>query len=59
MLSDNYNICLCLFIHDYIINLSLFIVYIQVGNILKDVEFIFVPFVNPDGYEVLSITFLN
>ena len=27
----------------------------QVTNLLKEVEFIFVPFVNPDGYEVSSI----
>ena len=25
----------------------------QVANLLKEVEFIFVPFVNPDGYEVM------
>lgn len=25
---------------------------LQVSNLLKEIEFIFIPFVNPDGYEV-------
>ena len=32
-----------------------FICFIKVTNLLKEVEFIFVPFVNPDGYEVCNI----
>ena len=27
-------------------------IWLQVSNLLKEVEIVFVPFVNPDGYEV-------
>ena len=31
---------------------------LQVTNLLKELEFIFVPFVNPDGYEVYKYSLL-
>lgn len=37
-----------------IILYNIIIIIMQVANLLKEVEFIFVPFVNPDGYEVIQ-----
>lgn len=32
---------------------------IQVTNLVKEMEFVFVPFVNPDGYEVRILCLLS
>lgn len=45
----------CCVVHSYIIT-AIFMScrhIKKVANLLKEVEFIFVPFVNPDGYEVM------